>query len=111
MDFGIKVSSIFAIIGVLTFIVDYTRMTKWAAWKDEVGFTIIIAEIFVIVELIPLLIGEFFDLDRLGQEIETWFIVGGISLTGVAMLWRTFVFEKVYRRGKGRTQNNKEEEK
>lgn len=100
MLLGVRIALIVAISGLVVFIADYTRMTRGAAWRDPVGQTIILAELFLIGTLMPFLLAAFFRLSTLGSQIGVWVLTTFLFLTGGVMYWRTWVFERIHRRGK-----------
>lgn len=98
---ALKVALVVSVSGLLVFIADYTRLTKGACWKDAVGVTIIVKDVFLLGTLAPLLLAAFFRLSPLGNEVGAWSLVGFLFLAGVAMYWRVLVFERIARKGRG----------
>ena len=96
---ALKVALVVSVGGVLVFVADYCRLTRGACWRDAVGVTIIVKDVFIAGTLAPLLLAAFFHLSPLGNEIGSWALIGFLFAAGVAMFWRVLVFEQIYRRG------------
>lgn len=97
---ALKIALLVAASGQIVFTADYTRMTRWACWKDPIGITLILDALFVIGELVPLILASFFHLSALGNEIGAWVLIGFFFGQGLIMFWRTAVFEREHRCGR-----------
>jgi hypothetical protein len=100
MILALKIALIVAVSGPLVFAADYTRLTRGACWRDPIGQTIVIKDLLLAGSLAPLLLAAFFHLSALGSEIGAWVLIGFLFLAGIAVYWRTAVFEHVNRRRK-----------
>ena len=100
MLLALKIALVIAVSGLVVFTGDYTRMTRGACWTDPVGQTIIIAEVLALGTFMPLLLAAFFQFSTLSSEVWSWVLIVFLALGGVAMWWRTWVFERIRRRAK-----------
>lgn len=100
MLLALKIALVVSVAGLLLFVAEYSRLTRGACWRDPVGQTIIITEVFLLGTLVPLLLAAFWHLSPFENEIGSWCLIGFLFAGGVAVFWRTVVFERVYRRGK-----------
>jgi hypothetical protein len=100
LNLALKVALIVSVSGMALFAADYTRLTKGRCWRDPIGLTLLLADIFSVAGLVPLLLAEFFRLSPLGNVIAAWALIGFWFLSGAAMYWRTLVFEREHRRGR-----------
>lgn len=99
MILALKIALIVSVSGLVVFTADYTRLTRGANFRDPVGLTIVVKDIFLAGTLTPLLLAAFFRLSPLGNEIGSWCLIGFLFLAGASMFWRTVVFEVIHRRG------------
>jgi hypothetical protein len=94
---ALKIALVVDVVGVLTFIIDYTRLTKGKAWRNPVGFSMLLEALFVLGTGAPLILAAFLHFSALANAVGTWTIIGFFCLTGLSMLWRTVVFERIDR--------------
>lgn len=95
-----KIAMISAVTGTGVFLFEYTRLTRWTCWKDAVGLTLALEALSGLGYLVPTLVSLFFRLSPAAERAVTWALIGFIGLSGLVLLWRTFVFERIARRGK-----------
>ena len=90
---GLKIALVVSVAGTLVFIAEYTRLTRWACWRDPVGITLIIEALFGLGYLVPLMFAAFFRLSAWANLVASWALICFIGFGGVVLLWRTLVFE------------------
>lgn len=82
---------------VALFVAEYTWRTRGAAWRNEIGRTLLWKDVLLIGCLTPSILSLFFSFNRLTSHIAAWVDVGLFGLLTPAMLWRVLVFERVHR--------------
>jgi hypothetical protein len=89
-----KVALVVVIIGCVIFVLDSTRLTRWKIWKDPIGQTLVIKDIFIIGQTVPLMLVMLVHFSAFASEVATWVFIGFYYLVGLLLLWRTYVFER-----------------
>lgn len=93
-----KVVIIADLVTIVAFIWDYTRLTRWEAWRDEIGRTILWKDVLLGAALTPSILSLFFRFSRLTSEVAAWVDVALFAGIAGAMVWRIFVFERFHRK-------------
>lgn len=91
---ALKVATIIVASGGVLNIADYHRLTRGGMWKDPIGRALVLSTIFAIGESVPFLLAAFFRFSTLGNQIGSYAFIGFLCLGGLAMYWRTYVFER-----------------
>jgi hypothetical protein len=89
---GLRIALVLAVGGAFVFSSAYTWWTRGACWRDSIGLTIQMETWFFALAMVPLLLAVFFHLSATSNAIGSWFLISGIGLAGVVLLWRTVVF-------------------
>jgi hypothetical protein len=84
------------ILSVLAFVVQYTRLAPW--WRNEIGRTLVVKDILLILLLIPSLLSLFFRFSRLTSHVAAWTDIALIGALTPVMLWRIRVWHRVHNR-------------
>lgn len=96
----LKAGLISGLASLLAWVLDYTRLTRGAAWRNPIGRTLLAKTTLIAALFVPQILSLFFRLNRLDSRIAAWTDVALIGLVTPVMLWRTAVFERVHRDGK-----------
>lgn len=107
-DLGVKIGLGCAVLGQLVFLIEYLRLTKGKAIRNSLGATLILESFFVMGMATPFILASFFHLTPLADEVSVWIIIVFFFLTGVVMLWRTVVLERIERLARRRGPNGLE---
>ena len=92
----LKVTLVAGVLSVLAFVADYTRLAPW--WKDEIGRTLVVKDILLILMLVPTILSLFFSFSRLTSYVAAWTDVSMFALLTPVMWWRILVWQRVHRR-------------
>ena len=93
----LKIVLISGAVSVALFVTEYTWRTRGAAWKNDIGRTLLWKDVLLIACLVPSILSLFFSFNRLTSHIAAWVDVGLFALLTPAMLWRIAVFERIHR--------------
>jgi hypothetical protein len=94
----LKIVLILDIVTILAFVGEYSYRADW--WRDEIGRTIVVKDILLLAVIALVAASVFFQFSRLTSEVAAWTEIGMLGGVSLAMAWRTWVFEKVHKRGK-----------
>lgn len=78
------------------FIARYHQMTRGAVWHDELGKTIVIKDILLVLMLLPTILSLFFSFSRLTSHIAAWTDIVLFGLLTPVMLWRLAVWQRIH---------------
>jgi hypothetical protein len=93
-----KIVIIADVVTILGFVLNYTRLAPW--WRDQLGRTIVIKDLLILLVELPVALSLFFAFNRLDSTFAAWFEVACLGLVAPAMIWRTVVWEKIHRKKK-----------
>ena len=93
----LKIVLISGAVSVALFVAEYTWRTRGAAWKNDIGRTLLWKDVLLIACLVPSILSLFFSFNRLTSNIAAWLDVGLFALLTPAMWWRIAVFERVHK--------------
>ena len=93
-----KIVLIADVVSVAWFIALYWRLSRGAMWRNEIGRTIAVKDILLILALIPSILSLFFKFSRLTSHVAAWFDVAVFGLIAVAMCWRSRVWRSIHNR-------------
>lgn len=94
--FAFKVVLIAGIVSIIAFIVQYSRYAPW--WRNEIGRTLIVKDILLVLLLVPSILSLFLHFSRLSSHIAAWIDVGLFGLLTPVMIWRIAVWARIHRR-------------
>ena len=92
-----KIVLVADLVTLAVFIADYTRLTRWGAWRNAIGRTILWKDVLLGAALAPSALSLFLHFNRLTSRIAGWVDVALFAAIAVAMVWRIAVFEKIHR--------------
>lgn len=95
----LRIVLISGVVSILVFIAQYTRLAPW--WREPVGRTIVIKDFLLVLVFIPTILSLFFELNRVTSHLVAWLDIALIGLVTPVMLWRTWIWERIHRRGDG----------
>jgi hypothetical protein len=81
------------LLSIVAFIVQYTRLAPW--WRNQIGRTIVIKDILLLLLLMPSTLSLFFNFSRLSSNVAAWIDTGLFALMAPVMVWRTMVWQKI----------------
>lgn len=91
-----KIVLLAAVVSVLAFVVQYTLLAKW--WKNDIGRTLVVKDILLILSLLPTVMSLFFHFNRVTSHVAAWTDVVMFGLLTPCMLWRIRVWQRVHSR-------------
>lgn len=94
-----KVVLLSGFISLVTWVVIYTRLTHWGAWKDPIGRTLMAKSLLLALVLVPSILNLFFSFDRFTSHVAGWIDVVLIGAITPVMMWRSLVWLRVGREG------------
>lgn len=80
---------------IITFIAVYTSLAPW--WRNQIGRTLVIKDILLILILIPSILSLFFSFNRLTSHIATWLDLCFLAALTPVMIWRIAVWIKIHK--------------
>jgi hypothetical protein len=93
-----KIVLIADMVAITAFVADYSRLAQW--WKNPVGRTIVIKDLFLLCVVSLIVASVFFRFSRLTSEVASWIEIALLGGMALAMLWRIVVFERIHRNGR-----------
>lgn len=102
-----KIVLVAGVLSVLLFAVRYHQMTRGGVWRNEIGRTIIVKDVLLILMLLPSILSLFLKFNRLTSHVAAWIDVVLFGLLTPVMLWRAAVWGRVHR-GKELTEDSPE---
>jgi hypothetical protein len=100
----VKITLIADIVSIAAFVGDYSRLARW--WKNPVGRTIVIKDLFLLALIALTTLSVFFQFSRLTSRVAAWAQIGLLAAMAVTMAMRIVVFEKIHRRKGGDEHGN-----
>jgi hypothetical protein len=91
-----KITLISGTLSVAAFAVCYHLMTRGAVWRNEIGRTIIIKDILLVLMLTPSILSFFWHFSRLSSHVAAWVDIGLFGLLTPVMLWRIAVWRRIH---------------
>lgn len=82
---------------IIVFIATYTKLAPW--WSSQIGRTIVIKDILLVLILIPSILSLFFSFNRFTSHIAAWINIVLLAALVPIMLWRTQVWVKLKNQG------------
>lgn len=82
----------------LAFVALYWRLTRGAMWRNEIGRSIVIFDLLVVLCLTPSLLSLFFTFNRLTSHVAAWVDVVLFGLITPTMLHRCLVWWRARQR-------------
>lgn len=93
----LKVAELAAIASIAGFTACYSWWAPW--WRNQIGRTIVVKDLLLIVALLPASLSLFFHFSRLTSRVAAWADIAMIGLIAPVMIWRVWVFRKLHRDG------------
>lgn len=93
-----KIAEVSGLVTIAGFITCYSYWAPW--WKDEIGRTIVVKDLLLVLAFVPTLLSVFFRFNEMASRVVAWFDFAVIALISPVMIWRTVVFWKIHRAGK-----------
>jgi hypothetical protein len=93
----LKIGLIAGAVSLFAWVVIYTWLTRWAAWRNPIGQTLIIKTLLIAGLFIPQILSLFFQLNRFDSHIAAWADVALIGLVTPVMAWRSLVWVRLSR--------------
>lgn len=100
-----KIILIIDITSIAVFIGVYTRYAKW--WKDQVGRTLVVKDILLLLAFTPSTLSLFFRLSRYSSRAIAWVDIGLFTLIAAVMWWRIAVWVKIHREAETQKQKSR----
>lgn len=95
-----KAAEVSGLVTITFFIICYSTWARW--WSNQIGRTIVVKDLLLIVVFIPSVLSLFLDFNRLTSHIAAWTDIAMIGLISPVMIWRTVVFWRIHKAGRGR---------
>ncbi len=95
---ALKVVLIAGFVSLTASVAVYTRLTRWAAWRNPVGRTLMAKSLLLAMALVPTTLSLFFTFNRLTSHIAGWVDVALIGAITPVMLWRCLIWVKISRK-------------
>lgn len=95
-----KIVLVAGVLSVAAFIVLYHRLTDGAVWRDEVGKTIVVKDVLLILMLLPAILSLFFRFSGFTSHIAAWTDVVLFGLLTPVMTWRCLIWARLHRDGR-----------
>lgn len=96
-----KIVLISGAVSVALFVAEYTWRTRGRCWRNDIGRTLVVKDILLILCLLPSILSLFWDFNRLNSHISAWVDIVLFGLLTPVMCWRVFVFERIHRQKRG----------
>lgn len=93
-----KVTLVAGVLSVAAFVAVYSALTRGGAWRNEIGRTILVKDILLILMLLPSILSLFLKFNRLTSHIAAWLDVALFGLLTPVMVWRIRVWVRIHRR-------------
>lgn len=89
---------IYAVAATLLFLAVFVYLTRGKVVSDPIGRALILTDIFVLAQTLPLLVASFWALHGTVNTIAGWGFIGFQGLIGFAYAWLSVVFIREERR-------------
>ena len=76
----------------------YSFLAPW--WRNPIGRTLVIKSMLIAMLLIPTMISLFFHMTQFESVVVGWADFVLIALITPVMIWRSAVWQRIYRKGK-----------
>ena len=93
-----RIDLVAGVVASLAFIGLYWRLTRGALWRNEIGRSIVIFDLLVVLCLIPSLLSLFLHFNRLTSHVAAWVDVVLFGLITPVMLHRCLVWWRARQR-------------
>jgi hypothetical protein len=97
MLLAFKIGDILGIIGVLQWIIVYTRLEPW--WRHPIGRTLVMLAVMVLAQQGIFAASLFFNLNRVTSQAAAWTYVGIFYLVAAGMFHRSWIWIRMSRKG------------
>src|SRR5215469_10311598 len=91
----LKIVLIADLAGIIVFVADYTRLTRGAWARHEIGRTIVIKDVLLFFVVGMTTLSVFLHFNRLTSRVAGWIDLAFLAAIAVSMFWRTWVFERI----------------
>lgn len=91
-----KIILVADVLAIALFVAQYWWLTRGAMWHNEIGRTIVVKDILLILCLLPSIMSLFFTFNRLTSHIAAWVDVALFGLLAPVMLWRVRVWQRIH---------------
>lgn len=92
-----KIVLVADLVTLAAFIADYTWLTRWGAWRNPIGRTILWKDVLLGAALTPSVLSLFLKFNRLTSRIAGWVDLGLFAAIALVMVWRIFVWHRIHR--------------
>lgn len=94
---ALKIACCYGFLSLTVWVIQYTRYTRWAAWHDPLGRTLMVKSLLIAGLLLVSILSLFLHLNRLTSEAAGWVDVALIGAVGPVMTWRILVWRKAHK--------------
>lgn len=94
-----KAAEVSGIVTIAVFVACYSLWAKW--WANPIGRTIVVKDLLLVAAFVPSLLSLFLNFNRLTSHIAAWTDIAMIGLISPVMAWRTWVFWRIHKAGRG----------
>lgn len=83
------------LLSITAFVVTYTRLAPW--WRNQIGRTLVIKDLLLILILIPSILSLYFQFNRLTSHVASWLDLVFLGALTPVMIWRIWIWIKFHR--------------
>lgn len=85
------------VVATAGFVAVYWRLTRGGMWRNQIGRTIAVKDILLVLCLLPSIMSLFFHFSRLTSHVAAWIDVALFGLIAPVMCWRIIVWARIHR--------------
>ena len=94
--FALKIVCVTGFASLAAWVVQYTRYTHGAAWRDPLGRTLVIKTSLIALLLVPTALSLFLHFNRLTSYVAGWVDVILIGAITPVMVWRILTWRRIH---------------